>query len=346
MVEEGVRNAMKRLAAAMIIGMGVACSGWCAAALPDPTYFSNRMETGDIGQATAWLDAGLDPDFLGSRIGTGLMIGASEGNMALMRLFLSRGADINRVNANGETALALAAWSGRLEAVKWLLEQGARINSPKRQWSALHYAVFAGHRNVAEYLLEQGGDVNALSTNGSSVLMMAIYEGHEDLARLLIDKGAQRSAKNDWGDGAMEWAMRFNRLNIARMVASTPEEFKTAVNEPKEKWGEPRRSVKSSAELDNLLKMREMLVQRGLTTEAIDNRIAVERARIVQAEFKRNALPPRAATLEITASRKASGQESVNLVYGPDGKVQGYKVPTARFTGQPKMPPKMPVKDY
>lgn len=330
----------------MIIGMGLACSGWGAETLPDPTAFSVKMEMGDIAQAKAWLDAGLDPNFLGSRLGSGLMIGAWEGNLELMRLFISRGADINRANANGETPLALAAWNGRLEAVKWLIDRGARINSPGRQWSALHYAVFGGHKEVANYLMGQGADINAQSTNGSSVLMMAIYEGHEDLAKTLIEKGARRNVRNDWGEGAMEWAMRFNRLDIARQIAASPAEFNTAMNEPRERWGEARRSLKSSAQLEELMRMRQMLVERGLTTEAVDSRIATERARIVRTEFNRAALPPRAAALEITASRKRPGEQSANIVYSPDGKAQGYKVPPPTFTGQPRMPPRVPVRSY
>jgi ankyrin repeat protein len=168
------------------------------------------MELGDLRQAEKWLDAGMPPDYMGSRTGSGLMIGAWEGKIELMRLFVSRGADINKLNANGESAIALAAWRGQLEAVKWLLERGARINAAARQWSALHYAVFAGHAEVANYLIEQGADINAQTTNGSSVLMMAVYEGHRDLAHKLIEKGADRTPKNDWGDGALEWAMRQN----------------------------------------------------------------------------------------------------------------------------------------
>lgn len=329
----------------MIIGMGLACSASYGASLPDPAYFATRMEMGDVPQAAAWLDAGLDPDFLGSRVGSGLMIGAWEGNIDLMRLFISRGADINKTNANGESPLALAAWNGRLEAVKWLLERGARINAPKRQWSALHYAVFAGHKDVAQYLIDRGADINAQSNNGSSVLMMAVYEGHEDLAKLLVDKGAQRNVTNDWGDGAMEWAMRFNRLGIARHMATAPE-YAAALNEPKEKWGDGKRSLRSSAELEQFLRMREILAQRGMSTETIDNRIAAERARIVRSEFKREALPPRVAALEISASRKSPNDQSAAVVYGPDGKAAGYKVPPATFSGQAKMPPKVPLKAY
>ncbi|NJD25187.1 MAG: ankyrin repeat domain-containing protein [Betaproteobacteria bacterium] len=304
---------------AMIIGMALA---WPAAAqfwsrdpaaLPTPTAFVNALELGDIAQARAWLDAGLPPDFMGSRTGSGLMIGAWEGNIDLMRLFISRGADINRLNGNGESALILAAWRGHLPAVKWLIERGARINPPPRQWSPLHYAVFAGHREIAEYLLGEGADINALSTNGSSVLMMAVYEGREDMARLLLERGAGTGARNDYGDGALEWAMRYNHLNIARLVTDS-DQYAAAVSQPKEIWGEPQRSLRMSKELEELIDMREKLVERGQPTEAIDRRIASERARLMRTASERPVGPARAVTLEITASRKAPQDQSARIV--------------------------------
>lgn len=335
----------------MIIGLGllwpVAHLAGAAeqAALPTPTAFAVNMELGDLRQAEAWLDAGLPPDFMGSRIGSGLMIGAWENNLDLMRLFLSRGADINRMNGNGETAILLAAWRGHLNIVKWLVDRGARINAPNRQWSALHYAVFAGHAEAADYLIDQGADIQAQTTNGSTVLMMAIYEGREDLARKLIEKGADRKPKNDWGDGAMEWAMRFNHLNIARLI-SQPEEFNAAVSQPKEKWGEPKRSMRMSKELENLLDMRETMVQRGLSTEVIDKRISAERVRIVRSEFDRQAPATRAATLEISASRKKPQEQSTQIIYDSKGKAAGYKVPPATYSGKPKMPVNEAVKNF
>ncbi len=322
----------ERLLLAMIIGMGLAlpvhAQFWTRdpAALPTPTAFVNNMELGDLRQAEAWLDAGLAPDFMGSRIGSGLMIGAWEGNIDAMRLFVSRGADINRMNGNGETAIILAAWRGHLEAVKWLVERGARINAAPRQWTPLHYAVFTGQREVADYLMAQGADINAQSTNGSSVLMMAIYEGREELARLLIEKGADRSLRNDWGDGALEWAMRYNQLNVARMLTN-PEEFNIAVSQPKESWGEPTRSLSMSKELEELLEMREKLVARGASTAAIDKRIASERVRIMRSEIDQPKIPQRAATMEITASRKSPKDQSAKIVYEGKGKPADTKAP-------------------
>lgn len=338
----------RRLAMISAIGLLLAASppvfSADAGVSPDPVAFSVSMELGDVRQAEKWLDAGMAPDFMGSRVGTGLMIGAWEGKPDLMRLFVERGADINKLNANGESAIALAAWRGNLDAVKWLLERGAKINAPRRQWSALHYAVFAGHAEMAEFLLAQGADINAQSTNGSSVLMMAVYEGHQQLARQLIEKGADRTPKNDWGDGALDWAMRQNRLELARMV-SNPEEFNSAVSQPREKWGEPVRSMRTSKELEELLSMREKLVERSMSTDVIDKRIAAERVRIVRTELDRPT-PARAATMEITASRKKPQEQSARILYDDQGKAVGYKVPPATFTGKPKMPIKAPVRNY
>ena len=322
--------------AAMIIAMTLLWPAGAAAQvkLPDPVSFVVRLELGDVDQAATWLDAGLPPDFTGSRIGSGLMIGAWEGKLELMRLFISRGADINLINANGETALALAAWRGHLEAVQWLIERGARINPPGRQWSALHYAVFGGHEAIVDYLLAQGADINALSTNGSSVLMLAVYEGRQGLVGKLIEKGADRSPKNDWGDGALEWAMRGNNLNIARMLTN-PEEFNIAVSQPRETWGEPIRSLSMSEEFQTLIAMREISVERNLASDAIDKRIAAERIRIVRSQLDGQAPAARAATLEITASRQQPKKQSARIVH--DG---GRKAPANSAKGRPKAPAK------
>lgn len=342
---------ISRQLTAMIVGIALlwpaAHADWLfdSSKLPTPLAFTNAMELGNVSQASTWLDAGLSPDFMGARVGSGLMIAAWEGNIELMRLFISRGADINLANESGETAIALAAWRGNMEAVKWLLERGARINAPRRQWSALHYATFAGHTEVADYLIAQGADINAQSTNGSSVLMMAIYEGREEMARKLIEKGAERGTKNDWGDGALEWAMRYNQLNIARMVTN-PEEFNIAVSQPKEKWGESSRSLTMSRELESLIGMRETLIERKMATEAIDKRIAAERVRIVRTQLDRQRPAPRAATLEITASRNQPKEQSAQILYDEKGKAVGYKAPPATYFGKPKMPVRTQTKKY
>ena len=71
---------------------------------------------GDISQVREWLGAGLDPDYVADRVGTGLMIAAWTGNVPMMELFVTRGADVNKANALGEQALMHAAWRGKADA--------------------------------------------------------------------------------------------------------------------------------------------------------------------------------------------------------------------------------------
>lgn len=287
-----------------------------SSSLPDPVAFANAMELGDVGQARVWLAKGLPAEFQGSRLGSGLMIGAWEGNVELMRVFLAAGANIEQQNEHGETALVLAAWRGHRRAVDWLLENGAKINAGERQWSALHYAVFGGHAELVDHLLDKGANINALSTNGSSVLMMAAYEGHTALARKLIEKGADPRPKNDWGDGALEWAMRYNRTDIAKLV-TTASEYAEAMNKPKIAWGEPKRSFGMTRDMATLLSMRSKLEASGRNTESIDKRIATERMRIVRADMDRRKMPEMMPVIEVSASRTKPSDQSVSIIAGP-----------------------------
>lgn len=300
---------------------------------PEPTRFGVVMELGDMAQAKAWLDQGLPPDYMADRVGSGLMIGAWEGNLPLMELFYSRGADVNLVNSAGEQALLLAAWQGNRQVVDWLLERGAQLNRAPGEWSALHYASFSGHKELVAYLLERGASIDARSPNGSTPLMMAIYDGKPEVAKLLIEKGADKEPRNDWGDGAMDWAMRFNQIGVARLIGS-PEEFMAAANQPKEAWGKDWRSEKAPPELDQLIQARRHLVAKGLSVEQIDRNIAALRARYAKASLKQEALPPRSTALEITAKRANPSLQGARIIQNPGP----YKLP-------PRAPNKLPARN-
>ena len=308
---------------------------WRTTGLPDTIEFGLRMEMGDMGRAREWLDRGLDPNFIGDRIGTGLMIGAWEGNLPLMELFLARGADVNKTNELGETALMHAAWKGRVEIAKWLLERGAKINNEPRHWTALHYAAFAGQAEVAAFLTARGADLDARSTNGSTPLMMAVYEGKEAMVKQLITLGANRRLRNDYGEGAMDWAFKHERHAIARLVGST-EEFAAAANRPKTDWPQATRSMpvvtvaptqqaiaparpdpgrEARTQLDGLMRTRATLEARGLDKDVqrLDRRISALRFKLAKPgeDYRRPAV------LEISARRKAPAEQDTRLIVDP-----------------------------
>ena len=284
------------------------------AALPDPARFSVTLELGNLSQARAWLDEGLDPNFEGALIGTGLMIGAWEGNIPLMELYVERGADLHRINRHGETALMLAAWKGQRAAMQWLLERGAepnRSNRAEREWTALHYAVFAGHAGLTEHLLAAGADVNARSTNGSTVVMMAAREGHEAIARRLLAAGANPAMKNDFEDDAVSWAMRQGNFRIAQAFTSAEnfaELARAAVANPPPK---PQRSTLVSDRVEEHLRkarLAEAQGQRGAALAAYRKALA---------ELKAQPTPPKVGVTE------------GNPLFGTDKTASGAK-PTAK----------------
>lgn len=259
---------MKPLLACGCLLLAVLLPPAARAELPDAARFSVVLELGDVAAAKRWLDEGLDPNFEGQLIGTGLMIGAWEGNLPLMELFLARGADIHRTNRFGETALMLAAWKNRREAMQWLLARGAKPNRPEREWTALHYAAFAGHGDLVATLLAAGADVNARSTNGSTVVMMAAREGRADIAKRLLAAGANPALKNDFGDDAVAWAMRQGNFDIAKTFTSAAN-FAELARLAAQSQAKPVRSLPAPDAVEELLRMARLAEARGKRDEAL-----------------------------------------------------------------------------
>ncbi len=286
-----------------------------AAGLPDPVTFFVAIERGDTSLAKEWLDVGLPPDFEGHMVGSGLMIGAWEGNVPMMALFHSRGANVNKTNRLGEQALLHAAWKGHIDAVRWLVERGASVNRQGKEWSALHYAAFAGHDAVVNYLLERGADVNGLSTNGSTPLMMAAREGKESITKALVAAGARREVVNERGDTAVHFAMRNNNVVIARELAGS-ENFATVATRPQASWGAPTRSQRLPDRVDLLLAQAQKLEAAGMRAAALKTyRAAMETLRRNEATKAKSATAPAVSGLVITARRGDARQQTTGLQY-------------------------------
>ena len=298
-------------------------AGAVRAELPNPNSFAWAVERGDVKKVKEWFDEGLDPEFVGSQIGTGLMIAAWHGNIPLMALFVERGANPRRANQNGEQPLQLAAWNGHLEAVKWLLDHGAAINRDGKYWGALHYAVFNGHTEIAKHLIGRGAAINATSPNGSTPLMMAAREGREDLAKILIDSGADPQAKNDWGDSALTLAMRYDHYRLGKLISSA-EEFAVAVKAPKESFGEPSRSAAVPSEIDELLRQIREAEAAKKPTDDLRKKLmlAVDTfrhdAKPIKTQRRTMPLPYQPGrSIVITAKRGQPGTERAQMVNNP-----------------------------
>jgi len=141
-----------------------------------------------VALARLLIEHGADVNAKDRQGGTPLHRAASGGQVSLIDVLIEKGARVNATTAVGGTPLHSAARAGRLDAVRRLLAKGADVNARSaRQRTPLHWAVEAGKREVARLLLTQGADVNAKDREGMTPADLAFGE---EMKRMLGECGA------------------------------------------------------------------------------------------------------------------------------------------------------------
>lgn len=108
---------------------------------------------------------------------------AENGNLEILEMLLSAGADVNFNPTRGweQTALQNASERGDLTAVKLLLAAGADVNATGATAPPLLLAIRGGHIHVFEHLLSAGADVYATAYRGQTMLEAAEASGDADV---------------------------------------------------------------------------------------------------------------------------------------------------------------------
>jgi ankyrin repeat protein len=156
-------------------------------------------QNGYIQKVKELLDKGIYVDTHYGYGRTALIYASEQGNEALVRLLLDRGADVNAKDGGNVTALHKASY-GHPSVVRLLLERGADINAEdKGERRPLINAVKNGHDEVSKILIEKGANVNIKDSDGITPLEHAIEGNQESIVRLLLAKGADPETKNHIG---------------------------------------------------------------------------------------------------------------------------------------------------
>ncbi|KAJ3329207.1 hypothetical protein HDU93_001093 [Gonapodya sp. JEL0774] len=143
--------------------------------------FFVTCEKGDLRRTQMLLTAGVDQR---SRVlDAALVIASTGGNIAIMELLLSTGADVHTRN---EHAIRCSARSGHTEAIRLLLHWGADLNPHAN--SALFVASGGGNLEVVRLILETIPNVSPL--NMAIALSTASESGAIDVVSYLLSKGA------------------------------------------------------------------------------------------------------------------------------------------------------------
>lgn len=105
----------------------------------------------------------------------------------IVRLLVDKGANINRLNADGETPLIIATAADREDVVRALLDLGADIDAPARSGAVpLYYALSKRCRATLPQLLMRKPNVNFLTEDGESLLHAAVRFGDPSLVDAVL----------------------------------------------------------------------------------------------------------------------------------------------------------------
>jgi len=139
---------------------------------------------GDLQRVEKLIDGGANVDANDQTGQTALCSAAKAGQIAVAKLLIANGAD---VNAGEWTPLQEAAYRSK-EMVELLLAKGADINAGR--WTPLHSAVY-GHNEIVELLIAKGANVNARDGSGRTPLFYAQHQGRTKIVELLRKHGAK-----------------------------------------------------------------------------------------------------------------------------------------------------------
>ncbi|CAI8018576.1 Serine/threonine-protein phosphatase 6 regulatory ankyrin repeat subunit C [Geodia barretti] len=194
------------------LGLPVSCVGWILGALT-PDFLATHLlsdvvlgqdmiftidkpleilngelwdacRSGDVITAASLLNSGADIEALYWDSGTPLLFAIMKDKIQVIRLLISRGADLNLGNGS---PLKWAASVG-VDALKELVQEGASLDlQDERGDSAVFYAVRRQKPDVLRELVRAGSNVNLLNEEGLTPLIYATMTGSSVMANILLE---------------------------------------------------------------------------------------------------------------------------------------------------------------
>ncbi|XP_076288079.1 protein fem-1 homolog CG6966 isoform X2 [Lasioglossum baleicum] len=124
-----------------------------------------------------------------------LWCASAAGHLALVKLLVKKGAQVNTPTLTRSTPLRAACFDGYFDIVKLLVNHGADIEIANLHGhTSLMIACFKGHINIVRYLLALKADVNRKSARGNTALHDGAESGSLEIVKMLIKYGAKMDA--------------------------------------------------------------------------------------------------------------------------------------------------------
>jgi ankyrin repeat protein len=187
------------------------------------------VQKGNLVAVQAALDKGMSANDQSIYGMTPTMIAAQEGHLDILKLLISKGADVNAYHHLGQcTALGFAAEEFRPEVVSVLLKAGAKLllsekitkNPMVKAVSRLPKDAVERERQlqVLQMLLDAGGDVNSVDHKGRTPLVMAAGANNAEIVELLLKNKSDPDIKDQVGNTALHVAAHKGHHSVIRIL--------------------------------------------------------------------------------------------------------------------------------
>ncbi len=148
-----------------------------------------------------------------------LFLAAKDGQEAIVKHLLSKGADLSITDKEGGgTALLRAVDGGHISTVELLLGHADMQSVDEKGRGLLHGAAISGQDDMVHLLLAKGLNPNSVDKNGATPLHDGSRNDEWAVARTLIDAGADASLKDYAGRTPWTVAWQNGYLSVMRVL--------------------------------------------------------------------------------------------------------------------------------
>lgn len=192
--------------------------------------------------------------------GTAIHWAVKQNSVSLIKLLVSKGADLNAFDNEGLQPIHLAASP---QAVCALVLSGANINGRTRHSgsTALHYAVGNSREKVLEALITQGADIDLPDNFRWTPLHLAVSRRECLIVGILLRFGADFLAEEGRGRTPIDLAEEWPRLDILTTLGGHIARYLTSDNQ----------TVAHIAVQMNGLQLLRFSIEHGVDINATDN---------------------------------------------------------------------------
>ncbi|KAH7485626.1 hypothetical protein PRIC1_004924 [Phytophthora ramorum] len=174
---------------------------------------------GSLGIVELVLEAGQDPDTRDDGGLTPMMVAMLRHNVIVTRCVFQNGQAVRRnavVDCRDEENELL---DQVLAIFRLLLRHGADVNMRNQEGSAaLHFAANGDALDVAKLLLDVGADIDVQDQDGKTPLHQSIHEGSLLVANLLVSRGAQIDLENEQGISPLTLSIQQRSTTMLQII--------------------------------------------------------------------------------------------------------------------------------